>query len=295
MKSRTILLAAAFICCGMLAQAQIKPAFNPEKGEKYMYRQVADMNQSFSGQEMSNVVEILTEMNIKEKNNNEVTLDYTFKEIVATMSSLMMSFKVDTKNKAANTSDIEKMIATVYDCIIGKSLQLVVTPDGAIKSISGHDAIMEDVRKVVSSLSGMEQGMANGMVSQTFSEDAIKNSFEQLFKIYPDKEVKVGDSWSKDYTFEITGMSNNFKNTYTLKSVSNDIALLDVASVQTMKPGGGMEGEIKGEQKGQMRLNVKTGMIIQSSFEGSSKGNISGQGMDISMDITSKTTNTLQQ
>jgi len=298
MKPRTILLAAALICAGMMAQAQINPTFNPEKGAKYTYREVNDqkMTQSVGGQDlaMTNVIERLIEINVKEKDNNEVTLDYTIKEIVVTASSVMMSFKVDTKNKAANTSDIEKLIASIYDCIIGKPLQFIVAPDGAVKSTTGYNAIMEDITKVLANLGEMEQQTANGIM-QAFSEDAIKIGFEQTFKIYPGKEIKIGDSWKTDISFEIATINTNINSTLTLKSVSNDIALVDVAAITSMKPSVGMEGEGKGEQKGDLKFNVKTGMLVQSTYEGSTKGKFSTQGMEVSMDIVTKTSYTLQQ
>ena len=299
MKSRTILLAAAFICAGMLGQAQIKLTFNPEKGVKYAYRQVVDqkMNNSFGGQDMAmtNVLEMLTELNIKEKNSNEVTLDYTYKEIAVTVSSAMMNYKVDTKNAAGNTSDTEKIIASVYDCIIGKPLQVSVSTDGTVKSVTGYNAISDEISIVLGNLGEMERQMS-GMVLQSFSEEAVKNMIQQIVNIYPGKEVKIGDSWVNDNSFITAGMSNNQKNTSTLKSVGNDVALLDVVAVQTMKPGGGMgmEGEIKGDFKGETRINVKTGMIVKSSSEGVSKGKFSGQGMEMSMEITTKTSFTLQ-
>jgi len=297
MKSRTILLAAAFICAGMLAQAQIKLTFNPEKGVKYAYRQVTDqkMNNSFGGQEMamSIVMEMLTEMNIKEKNSKEVTLEYTFKEIAVTVSSAMMNYKVDTKNTSGNTSSTEKVIASIYDCILDKPLQVTITSDNVVKSITGYNAISDEISIVLANIGEMERQMS-GMILQSFSEETIKTTIRQIVNIYPGKDVKVGDSWNNDNSFATAGMSTNQKNTSTLKSVSNDVALLDVVSEQTMKPGGGMDGEVKGDFKGEARLNVKTGMIVQSSSEGISKGKLSGQGMEMTMEVTTKTSLTLQ-
>ena len=294
MKSRTVLLVAVFIIAGMVANAQIKPTFNPAKGEKYAYQLTTDQKTvvSFSGQEMAvnSTTVMLTELIIKEKNNNEITLDFFYKEMVMTVSNPMMNFKIDTKNKASHTSDIEKMGANILECMLGKALQLVITPDGTVKSITGYNAIMDDMKKVISSLGDAERQMSV-MFTQSFSEETMKTTFEQTYKMYPDTEIKVGDSWIKDNSFTMMGMNNDVKNTYTLKSVNNDIASISLTSVSTMKAGEGMEGEMKSEQKGEITLNIKTGMTIKSSSEGNSKGNIGGQGMD----ITTKITSVLQQ
>ena len=297
MKSRTLLFVAAFVCACTLGQAQINPTFNPEKGEKYTYRQVTEqeISQSVAGQEiaMSIATEMLTEMNVRDKNSSEVSVDYVYKEIVMTLLSDMMSFKVDTKNKTDNMSDIEKMGASLFGCIIGKTLQVVVTPDGSVKSVTGFNAILDDMKKIMAPLGDIEQQMSSVFV-QSFNDESLKNTFQQIFKIYPGKEVKTGESWSNENSFENAGMSNNVKNTFTFKSVSNDVALIDLTSEQTVKSGAGMEGEMKGEVKGDMRLNVKTGMPVQTSSEGNVKGKLSAQGMEVSMDITTKTSVTLQ-
>lgn len=297
MKSRNVLLIAAFIIAGMVAQAQIKPTFNPAQGQKYTYRTATDQKivTSFAGQQMvmNTVTEMLTEISVKEKTNNEVKLDLTYKEIVMTLSSAMMNFKIDTKNKVGNTEGIEKIGADLFNCIIGKTLQIVVDPNGSVKSLTGYNAIMSEIEKVLLPLGDMGQQM--GLFTQAFSEEAIKTTFEQTYTFYPDKEIKIGESWNKDNKFSMAGMEIEAKTSYTIKSVSNDIAVVGVASVMTMKTGGETEGEMKGDQKGEMRLGVKTGMPMQSTSEGSIKGTIKQQGMEVAMEITTKVTTNLQQ
>ena len=297
MKKRFFLLTAAIICAGMLAQAQIKPTFNPVKGETYTYRTVANQkfNQSFSGQSMNvnSVIEFLTEMKIIEKTGNEVSVDYIYKEMVMELTNPMINIKVDTKNKDANASELDKLIGNIFDCFLGKTIQVTFLQDGSVKSITGHDVIMSDIQKILASANVIEKQMANAFL-QSFGEEGIKSSFEQMFKIYPDKEIKNGGSWSKDLVLTLgAGMSSDVKNTYTLKSVSNDIALLDITSTLNMKMPGS-EGGITGEQKGDMKLNVKTGMPVQSKSEGTAKGKMTAQGMEITIEMIVQTTSTLQ-
>lgn len=317
MKTRIILVSIVLICAGLSAQtplylgynpaiggismqARTKLAFNPAKGEKYTYRYVADQktNQSFSGQDMqmNTVTEMLWELNIKEKNGNEVSFDFIYKEIVMSITNPMMSFKIDSKNKNSSASDMEKLIANVLDCVIGKTLQVVVNSDGSVKSMTGYNAMSEEMQKILSSANEMTRQMSNMLVQQAFSEESMKSSFEQTFKIYPGKDVAAGDKWSYDFSSTVANMVTQNANTYTLKSVNNDVALLDVASVTNMKASEGMtgSGEMKGESKGEIKLNAKTGMPVQSSTEGNTKGKLSMQGMEISMDITTKITLLLQ-
>lgn len=296
MKLRTLLLSAVLICAGMTAQAQLKITFNPVKGQTYSYRFNTDqINKMMMGQDMTmkTVTDLLMEMTVRENNGKEITMDYAYKEIVLTSSNEWMGdIKFDSKNKNAGASEPEQLIAQIMKCLIGKTMQVVILPDGTVKSITGFNAIQDEMQKIMASNS---MGQMGGMYLQMFDEAAMKNNFEQTFKMLPDKEIKAGDSWNNNLSFLTNGfMAIDIKNTFTLKSVSNDIALIDVVSTTNMKATENMEGELKGDQKGETRLNVKTGMPVQLTSLGTAKGQFSAQGMDFSSEITTKTTVTLQ-
>jgi len=286
----------------MLAQAQIKFSFNPSAGETYSYRFVSEqtVKQTMRGQEIpvNMVMNMLMEMTAKEKNNDEISMDYSYKEIVMSVSSPMMNIKFDSKSAADSLSGPEMLLSQVLNSLVGKTMNVIFTPDGSVKSISGFTAIMEDIQKNMSSDNPLAQQELSVFL-QSFNEGTMKNMFEQSFKMYPDKEVTVGDSWNSNVSLTVAaGMNNNIQNTYTLKSVENGIAVLDVASVANMQSGANiaanMEGELSGGYKGQMILNVQTGMLINSTVEGNINGKLTTQGIEILMDITSKMNVNLQ-
>jgi hypothetical protein len=279
----------------MLAQAQVKLSFNPAKGETYSYRfnTESSIKQTVMGQEipLNTTIEMLTQMNVKEKKKDEVSVDYFYKEIVMEVFNPMMNIKYDSKSGAAGSSEPEKWIAQIFNSLVGKTMNVIFKPDGSVKSISGLQSIMEELQKSMSSDNPALQQVMNSVL-QSFNEDAMKQMFEQSFKFYPDKEVKVGDSWNGDISFAIAGLNSDTKNKYTLKSVKNDIALLDMVSVINMKSDGAtaMEGEISGEQKGEISLNIKTGMLTNSTATQNMKGKLSVQGTEILMDMATKIT-----
>jgi hypothetical protein len=293
MKSRTILLITAFLCTNLLLQSQIRITFNPEKDETYTYRFITDenSNQSVGGQETTTGyrLEFIIDMNINNKNNDEIHLDYIFKEIIMSFSSPMMNFTIDSKNKADNSADINKF----FDCLIGKSLQFIVSPDGSVKTITGFQPIMEDVQKVIASANETDRRIIGMFIQMSFHEFAVKTSFEQSFKMYPDKEIKVGGNWSIDKSTSVSTITNNVINTYTLKSINEDIALIDLAVVSLMK-NESLNRELKEEQKGEIKLNTKSGLPIQSSLLGNSSAIFNVQGTDMKSEKTKKVTVSLQ-
>ena len=294
MMTRIIVLFFVYFCTSVSAQSQIRITFNPEKGETYTYRFVTEQisTQTANGQEMKTnySMEFLIEMIIKEKNNNEINMDYVYKGIVMVFSHPNMNFSVDSKNKNDNTPDIAKF----FDCLVGKSLQIVVSPDGSVKSITGFQPIMENMHTVFSSADKDVQRIAGMFIQMSFHEFAIKSNFEQSFKLYPDKEIKVGDSWSIDKSLAVGKITNNVFNTYMLKSVNDDIALIDLTVDSSLK-NESTDREFKNEQKGEIMLNVKNGMLLQLSSTENSNRRINVQGSDIISNSTTKVTVYLQQ
>lgn len=230
MKTKKILLLTAFLCAGMLAQAQIELSFNPTKDKAYVYRIKTEQSikQSVMGNDVpvSTVSDMLIEMKSKGKNNNEVSMAFFYKEIAMTVSSPMMNIKYDSKNTVENKSEVEEIIAQIFSSFIGKPMNIIFALDGSVKSISGLDAITSEIKKNTNSGNAVNQQMLSGVL-QMFNEDALKQMFEQLFRMYPGKKVITGDSWAVGVSYDLAGMTNDVKNTYTLKSLEKDIASLD--------------------------------------------------------------------
>ncbi|GHT88564.1 hypothetical protein FACS189474_4020 [Bacteroidia bacterium] len=282
----------------MQVQAQIKLSFNPVKGEKYVYLSKSEqaIKQTVMGKEIPvNVgMDLLYEMIVKEKSENEISVECTYKEMVFAVSNSMMNLKYDSKNPVENPSEIEKLLPQVFSSLIGKTIRITFAPDGSVKSLSGFKAIMEEMLKTASTANPAAQQMTNGLL-QSFSDEAMKTSFEQSYKIYPDKEVKVGANWTGDFSNSIGGMDSKIETTYTLKEVKNNIARIEGVSSFILNPGMGMEGELSGEQQGEINLDTKTGMLVHSTLTQNSKGKFNAQGTEILMDIVSKTTLGLQE
>jgi len=294
MKSKTLLLITTFFCMSTLSPSQIRISFNPEKGATYTYRFISDekTNQLIGGQETTTGyhLEFVIDMSIKNKNNDEIYADYIFKEIDMSFSSPMMSFNIDSKNKVGNSSEINKF----FDCLIGKSLQIVVSPNGSVKTVTGFQPVMEDIQKVMGSANDTDKRITGMFIQMSFHEFAVKTGFEQSFKMYPDKEIKLGDSWSIDNSISVSTITNNIINTYTLKSISEEIALIDLTVASLMK-NERLNQELKEELKGEIKLNTKTGLPIQSSLSGNSNTIFTVQGTDIKSEKTKHVTVSLLQ
>ncbi|MDR1743703.1 MAG: DUF6263 family protein [Dysgonamonadaceae bacterium] len=281
------------VCCtvSVLAQAQVKLSFNPEKGERYQYisKTESTAKQQIMGQEipMSTVMEMSFDMTVKEKTEDEIRLECIYNDILMSISSPMMEVKYDSKNPAENPTKMDKMMSQILGALAGKSIIVDFEPNGSVKSISGFDAIMKDMLDGLPENPEMQQ-MANASM-QSFDDKAIKNMFEQAFKIYPEQAVNIGDSWQGGISMAMMGADNQINNTYQLKSIEEGNAVINVSSVFNLMPAG-LEGALKGEQKGEIRIDIKTGMPISSTVTQTSKGSFEAQGMELQMEVVSKIT-----
>ena len=289
---KKIVFTGLFLLSGItIVSAQVKLSFNPEKGKKYEYQtELIQLSKNTAmGQEMASEMEMSMKylMEIAEKTPQETKAQFTYQDISYIITSPMMKMGYDSKNPIENPSDMDKMLGKMFGTLIGKPFTLTITPDGSVKSVTGMDAIAENMTQSVAA-NGQMAAQMSGAIKQQFGENAIKGSFEQSLKIYPANAVKAGDSWVVENTLDISNMNTKTKTKYTLKGIKNNMADIVVESTLEMKPGAGMEGSLTGTQTGTMQVDVKTGMPVSSDMSQSIKGTLKTQGIDILTDMTNK-------
>ena len=286
MNTRKILFLVACLCVSTAMHAQIRLSFNPTIGETYTTRSVSEMQmqKTIMGMSMpTNIVISLTmDMTAIEKNDKEVTLDFSYSAISLQQSSPMMNIRFSSEDDISTLSGFERDVAEVLNALVGKTTKVVLGRDGSVISIGGFDAF-----------NNLDLSNPMMIVFQSmFNEDVLRQMLEQSFNIFPSNAVNVGDSWDNNATVIAQGVTTTSNATYTLRSVTGNSAFIDVTAVIASTGAG---AEIAGESVGEMELDILTGMVINSSLNGSSSGAISGEGIEIGMEVTSRMTMTLVQ
>lgn len=292
------------VCAGLLllaatafVSAQVKLTFNPDKGKKYEYRTeiVQTIKQAVMGQEIPMETEMSMNylMDIKEKTSQETKAEFAYKDIAYIISSPMMKMGCDSRTPVENPTEMDKMLGGMLGSMIGKPFEVVIAPDGSVKSVTGMDAIVEGMAGSASG--GQMAAQVGAAMKQQFNDAAIKSTFEQSMKIYPVNAVKVGDSWNVEQNISISGMNSATKAKYTLKEVKKNIAVVALEATIELKPAAGMEGSLTGTMTGNMQIDTKTGLPTTSDISQIIKGSIKAQGMDVTMDIDSKIKNSISE
>ena len=95
---------------------------------------------------------------------------------------------------------------------------------------------------------------------EQFNAKSTKSQFERFFYIFPNKEVKVGDSWQKNS--DISGpVAGKYASTYKVTEIEGDMVTLE----ETTK----MESEeekvnLKGDIKGTLVIDSKSGLVVSA-------------------------------
>ena len=292
MKMKRFFIAGLLLMSGLtIVSAQVKLSFNPSKGAKYEYQteMIQNIKQAFMGQEM----QIETEMNftyvmeIRDKTPQEAQVLVTYRDVAYIVSSPMMKMGYDSKNPIENPSEMDQMLAKMFSNLIGQSFMMVVAPDGSVNSVTGMDAISDNMIKAIADNGQMAMQMGASM-RQQFSDDAMKNTFEQSFKIYPADAVKAGDSWNTESAMTVNNMNTSAKTKYTLKDVSRNMATVDVTSDIEMNASMEMEGKLTGTQTGILIIDTRSGMTVTCDMSQNIKGTLKTQGIDVQMELVTK-------
>ena len=287
-RKRLVCASLYLMSCLISVSAQVKLSFNPASDTKYEYQMEAIQNikQNVMGQEMPMETEMKGTylMEIRDKTSQEIHAQLTYQGFTFLVSSPMMNIRYDSKNLIENSSEMDKMFEKMFSTLIGKPFTVIFAPDGSVKSVNGMGSIIKNMLDAISA-DGQVAAQMGTQMSQQFSDEAMKNMFEQSFNFYPDNAVKVGDSWNMENMIPMNNMNLSTKSKYTLKEFSAKMATIEVAGDIVMAMG---EGTFAGTQAGTMIVDSTTGLPVTSDISQNMKGTVKAQGMDIQMEMISK-------
>jgi hypothetical protein len=264
--------------------------YNLEKGKTYTQRMVMDMNMSMNAMGQDIKVNTNTEMvvnfDVLNKNNDVYDVQVTYKKIKINVTGPAI-YSIDSDSTETSS---DKNSAGVIKSLVGIPIDVQLTKQGKVVSVSGVDKLTEKIHNVANPQ--FEQ-----MFSAQFSEKAIQKLIEQS-SFFPEKPVAIGDTWEITSTINTTGFDIINKMNLTLKQVKDNVATIDFTSTIATPEGGevtkiqGMDAKISmdGTQAGTVQINMKTGWIIQSQIDMKSTQNIEVMGQTMLQEIGAKTT-----
>jgi len=226
------------------AQKSALLRYDINTGDKYSFTTNVDIDMSFEamGTTMTMESEMLIEMTsvVNSIENEQFDQDLIFDRIAMNQKVMGMEINYDSDDSSTYNSGMGAQIGAEMNKIIGESIKMVMNNQGEIIDLDISNVTSTDISSNITS--------------------------GNMFTVYPDGKVKVGDSWETDIEpLEDSEMKMHIK--YTLLKLSRKNATISVEGTITANVIEGQEINMEGSTVGEMIVNVKTGMLINSTID----------------------------
>lgn len=297
MKKIKLLLLATVVAAGLISLQSCQSTktttaakmlkFNFEKGKGYDYEMISSMDQEIMGQDIQMDMTVYYSMDVNEDNGTSKTITSTIDRFKMKMGAMGFNLDIDTDKPMPGMGltdegkDPMKMMNTLFGAIKGQRFTMKVNAEGKVEDVTGFE---EMAIKIVDSL-GLEEGEKEKMreqFSKQFNGEQIKSQFERAWYIFPNKEVKVGDSWDKNT--EVPGeMGGFYKSTYKVTDIEGDmVTLAESTTIESRQK----DMDISGTVKGTLVVDSRLGLVVTADQD--MKMKIGGDGKSIEIKMKNK-------
>lgn len=237
--------------------------FNLEKNKQYDYDITWDTDQKMMDRDNRVNVRAGYSFEVTEEKDNVKTLRGTYNSFRLYMKIMDIEMDIDTEKPVGNPGEDDQvnMMKNIFNRIKGKAFTIKADEEGNVLSVDGFDQIINGIVDSAGVNEDMKLQMRASLQDQ-FNEQELKDQFSQVFMIFPNKTVKPGDSWKKNYR-RGGKLPADFSTTYTVKTMDEGRVTLDAKTIISST---GKEMEVKGEQSGTLLVDSKTGLVINAEF-----------------------------
>lgn len=290
---------AAIAACKSAQNISYKLNLPAQDTFKYTHTQESDVDMKVMGmsQKTVNVQTMEMAATVKEKKaNGDMVIETIIEQLKVDQVNPMSSVNFDSKNPENNSDDV----ANMYGAMVGAVLTSTMNPDGEVIAIEGTDALLDKMVANVADNPMMTKAQFKETLKAQFGDEAMSNTLGNIVKIYPNKPVKVGDSWMKTDTLSGT-IDAIIETTYTLQSRKAGKSYIDVTgTIRPDKDGKGMEMmgmkmkyNLSGTQSGRIVLDEATGWADKSEIDQTMAGTVQMSGeligtIDSEMDMKTR-------
>ncbi len=252
--------------------------FNLENGKGYDYEMILNMDQEIMGQKIQMDMSTYYSMEVEKEENGVKTINSSVDRFKLKTAFAGFNMEIDTDQPLPtsgndSTDNPMRMVNKVFGAMKGRKFTMKVNGEGKVLSVTGFENMAVTL---VDSLN-IDPSKKEEMIKQfdkQFNSGQIKEQMERFWYIFPNKEVKVGDTWQKNTT-QIGDMPGNYTSTYEVKEIEGDMVTIgEMTKVDSKKDTLDLKGEITGtfvvDSRFGLVVNADQDMNITASAEGKS-------------------------
>ncbi|MBL0234634.1 MAG: hypothetical protein IPQ08_13360 [Chitinophagaceae bacterium] len=244
------------------ASASRNLKFGLENGKAYDYETILNMDQEIMGQKIQADMSTYYSLKVISDSADFRMIEASIDRFAMKTGAGGMNIEIDT-DKPYKGSGTEKqdsalgMINKLFGAIRHQKFTMKVGPDGSIIEVTGFEHMGNSIADSMG-LEGEQRAQLLQQFDKQFNGDEIKGQFERFWGVFPNKEVKVGDSWNK--TSEQKGkMPGTYTSVYKVKDIEGDMVTLEEKTKVASKDE--IIG-IKGDIEGTLVIDSRYGLVV---------------------------------
>ncbi|MCX6318800.1 MAG: DUF6263 family protein [Bacteroidetes bacterium] len=253
--------------------------FNFENGKGYDYEMSMNMDQEIMGQPMKMEMTNYYSMDVQGDEGTSKLVTTQFDRMKMKMNVAGIDMDVDSDKKGVSAEkDPMSIMNRVFGAITGRRFTMKVNAEGKVEEVRG---LKEMATAMVDSLGleGADRDEVMETFNKSFNEKDMKGQFERVLYIFPNKVVKVGDTW--DRNTDMAGqMAGTYKSTFTVKEIEGDMVTLEE---KTKIEGSGSKeiDEMSGNVSGILVVDSRSGLVVNADQDITMRIEKNGQKMTI--------------
>lgn len=201
MKIHTLIILMLVIQTSISSQT-INLQYNLSQGKEYKTEIKTKMHTQSDVQTINMNMNFMMDFVVDKVNKENIELNYSLVEVEQSIEMPNQAKMIYSSSKPANDGFAQNMHA-VYSKVLNIPLITTLNNKGEITKTA-------DISKILGGNSQMNT--------------QVQNSMKEDFIVYPNKTLKIGDSWENSKTANGIG----FKVIYTLKQINNNEVILDL-------------------------------------------------------------------
>jgi hypothetical protein len=234
------------------AQEKLLLVFNPEPGKTYYYTNtssyLAYSKQDSFEMKANSSKSVKMKMHVKEKNKeDQFIIEFTLTDVAKTIKS--DSARLDYQYGKAMTDKEQDIDRRIEDCLVNSPIILTMNTSGEALDMSGYEVIIAKMKAIIETESG--QKVPDEYIAQQMSLPT--ENIDNLFIMFPDTAVRIGESWDFISNSELQGMPILIESTYILADRKDGVATINLSSIVSVDKSR-LPKEIV-EQMGNLKVN----------------------------------------
>lgn len=236
--------------------------------------------------------------NIDMKMNGDMRFDVLpdsngLKHLQMTYGKMNMNMKMPEMGGMAGRGDeMNDILGKIMSAFNGSSIGMLVDNNGIIKEVLGKEQFRAHMEKAMDSvLEGRSNPQVMQSMEQFYEKDQLQNMVGNMFSMYSNGPVAIGDSWTRNTELEVNKMKTKSETKYTLLAVKDGIAeigtdgKLSAAGNPESDEGVKSQAEIDGTQKGTMKIQVGNGHLVGGDIKMDMDAKVKAGGIKMPMKI----------